>query len=112
MSKIAYLTGESGSGKTTLASDLVERRPYDSLTGDRLIHFAACRLCPYVRPKHAMSTDLWLVLCEHCDLRSAFRRTILDLYPGIAQSRRPILAEATLFCLGTLRNELHGAVSD
>jgi AAA domain len=112
MSKIAYLIGESGSGKTTLAERIEKSGLATVVTGDLVLHHAMGRLCPYVKSRHCMAPDLWESLASHCDLRSAFRRTIVDLYPRLPASNKPILAEATLFCLARVQCEFQLAIAD
>jgi len=77
-----------------------------------MIHWAAQRLCPYLTSGHAWAWDLWAALSKHCDLHSAFRRTLADVYGDQLSSGNPILAEATLLGLSPVRGAFHSALVD
>lgn len=111
MRRVAYLCGVAGGGKSTLSGRFKDAG-VAVIAGDGMMKWAATRLCPYLNPKHAWSPDLWEALSRHCDLRPAFRLTLLDSFGKQLSSDLPILAEAVLFGRRPVREAIHGALLD
>lgn len=118
MSRIAYLIGIPGAGKSEITETLKRRigEPLGIITGNHLLHWVAVRLCPYIKPGHNWDWELWVALARNCDLRSAFRRAILDLvncqaFPPPAPDRI-LLAEATILGLSQVREPFEEAMND
>jgi hypothetical protein len=112
MSRIAYLTGESGAGKGHLKKELDKVVSIDKLVGDLVLSDTAPLLPPDLDGRHPMDTELWLKRARHPELRATFRAMIVKRYPDFSRSTRPVLAEATLFCIKDLFDAFHGAVQD
>ena len=114
MGKLACLIGVSGAGKGFVVEKMLrENGGFEIITGDIVLHHAAIRLCPYLKPVHAWDWELWKLLVRDCDVRSAMRRTILDLVGCgsiSAPSDKPLLAEATLFGMKSLRVDFQFAL--
>jgi hypothetical protein len=122
--KMAFLTGVSGGGKTHLANQLATEG-CAVIPGDHVAHLCALRLCPYLHPRAAWDLRLWEFVLNHCDVRSAMRRTLLDVYnimPAAAsgnetvwrriEAGKPIVAEALLFGMAGFRKAFSEAMRD
>ncbi len=115
---IAYLIGMQGAGKGWVAKRLKEELgdKLASITGDLVMERTARRLCTYLKDGHGWDFRFWREMAESCNLRSAFRRTIMRLRESrnIAafDSTKVYLAEATLLGVPEVRTEFHAALKE
>lgn len=110
MTKIAYLTGESGAGKGHLADSLAAMLPIKVLSGDKILSITATRVPPVSPPSMEMDTGNWLERAKHPELRSTFRDVLRQAYPEFVNSKKPVLAEATLLCVREIFDAFREAV--
>lgn len=108
MSKVAFLVGVPGSGKTTLATS-VPGFEKSVLFGDHVIHWTSARLCPFLEPNHQWSEHYWSSMIRHCDVRSAMRRVLIDVF---GSPRLPLILEGYLFAIPGLRAAFISAIRD